>query len=267
VIPEPDLSFLPPVRRAREYRLYDENGNRYLDFYQNNGRAILGHRPAGMSTAVKNEISKGTYSEYPSPEMWKTTRALESFFGRKAVVYRNLESALLTVTEGKYPDDPAASDFSMKRNRAVFWRPFLEIDYWEYDFVFPVLPFPGSWLPQAVIHSNNPVQSFFQDKGDSTVSPILLCLLRHVLLRLRKALRETRFSEEWWSRFEIPPWQRKGPYLFFQDDSAGYKKLFYDFLREGILINPNPNRASVIPGECSDGEFNKFGKLCRAHRS
>jgi hypothetical protein len=54
--------------------------------------------------------------------------------------------------------------------------------------------------------------------------------------------------------------------LFFEDDPVIYKKMFFDFLREGILINPDPRAASIIPGECSDGEFKKFRKLCRSHR-
>jgi hypothetical protein len=205
--------------------------------------------------------------------MRKTAGTLESFFGRKAAVYRNLESALLKLTDGRYPDDPAASEFSLKRNRSVFWRPFLEIDYWKYDFIIPILPFPGSWLPQAVIFKDDALQNSAQkeipgaaEKGYTPVSPVLLCLLRHVLLQLKRVIDENRFSDDWWNRFEIFPWRRKGPYLFFEDDPVIYKKMFFDFLREGILINPDSRAASIIPGECSDGEFKKFRKLCRSHR-
>ena len=40
-----DLAFtIPPIRRARGYRLYDHRGRRYLDLWQNGGHSLLGHR-------------------------------------------------------------------------------------------------------------------------------------------------------------------------------------------------------------------------------
>ena len=48
---------IPPVRRARDYHIYDESGRRYLDFYQDGGRAVLGHRPPNVAKTLKNVLA------------------------------------------------------------------------------------------------------------------------------------------------------------------------------------------------------------------
>jgi glutamate-1-semialdehyde aminotransferase len=53
------LDEIPPIRRARGFRLYDGAGRRYLDLWQADGNAILGHRGAGMVTAVKAALDRG----------------------------------------------------------------------------------------------------------------------------------------------------------------------------------------------------------------
>ena len=63
---EQRLALLPPIRRAREFYLYDYRGRRYLDFWQNGGRAILGHRPNRLNTRLKNALSSGLLAELPS---------------------------------------------------------------------------------------------------------------------------------------------------------------------------------------------------------
>jgi len=59
-------SLLPVIRRARGYRLYGQDGRRYLDLWQGGGRALLGHRPARVTTVLKNVISTGLVTDLPS---------------------------------------------------------------------------------------------------------------------------------------------------------------------------------------------------------
>ena len=56
------------VRRAREYHLYDQNGIRYVDFWQHNGSVLLGHRVSGVNRAVKDQLDRGPL--VPSPNQW-----------------------------------------------------------------------------------------------------------------------------------------------------------------------------------------------------
>gem|GEM_PF-134293 len=75
------LALLPPIRRAREFYLYDHRGRRYLDLAQNGGRAILGHRPNRLSTRLKNVLSSGLLAELPSVYGPRLERAVARLIG------------------------------------------------------------------------------------------------------------------------------------------------------------------------------------------
>ncbi|MFP4441515.1 MAG: hypothetical protein ACLFST_00190 [Spirochaetia bacterium] len=247
------LTMLPGINRAREYYLYDRNGTRYLDFYQNRGRALLGHRPDGVSALLKSEISKGVYSELPSREEEWAARELKRFFGGYVSIFRNIESAMLKCTGGKVPKD-LLTDPGNPGAEAVLWRPFFGTGTETARYVFPVLPFPGAWFPQPVISADSP-----PPPGDA-VSPIQLRLIIKILDLLKNALDREKELSVWWKRFDAPCWKRRGPYLIYRGKNE-YKKMFSCFLENGILLNPR-EEASIIPGKCSEGDLDKFGRLC-----
>ena len=60
------IARLGPIHRAREYRLYDRKGRRYLDLWQSGGRALLGHRPKRTLALVKGVLSQGSNAGLPS---------------------------------------------------------------------------------------------------------------------------------------------------------------------------------------------------------
>ncbi len=79
-----DLSFtIPPIRRARGYRLYDHRGRRYLDLWQNGGHSLLGHRGLHLLSLLKNLMSRGLLAtcrrcraviwRRPCPRAWPAT--------------------------------------------------------------------------------------------------------------------------------------------------------------------------------------------------
>ncbi len=105
-------TFLPEVNRARDCRLYDRKGNRYLDLWRNGGRALLGHRPDRVYKELKNVLQKGIVAEYPSVYTSRLKKALRAlipgsweiriFASRdralsvaKGLLYRNGEGAPL----------------------------------------------------------------------------------------------------------------------------------------------------------------------------
>ncbi len=67
---------VPPMRRARGYRLYDGRGRRYLDLSLDGGIAVLGHRPHRLQQEVKAVISRTGFSPMPSPYPLRLARAL-----------------------------------------------------------------------------------------------------------------------------------------------------------------------------------------------
>lgn len=62
----------------RDWRLYDETGRRYTDFYQYDGAAFLGHRPRGVAQTVAAEIDRGLWSAVPTAWTGRFTQALEA---------------------------------------------------------------------------------------------------------------------------------------------------------------------------------------------
>lgn len=52
-------SIYPPIRRARFAKIYDYQGNKFFDFYLNQGSIILGHHSTPLSKSLKNHLSLG----------------------------------------------------------------------------------------------------------------------------------------------------------------------------------------------------------------
>jgi hypothetical protein len=79
--PSPPRAYLLPpgriARRAREWRLYDETGARYADFWQADGSAFLGHRPRGLGRLVEAEIDRGLWAALPTAWPRRLEKALE----------------------------------------------------------------------------------------------------------------------------------------------------------------------------------------------
>ena len=181
------LSELPEIRRAREYRLYDAAGRRYLDLYQDCGRAVLGHRPDGLSKAVRNTFSRGIAADFPSANERTLVKALSRLLPRTGSfrIYRSTLRAatvLLELGVSLFTDPltdltvrlPAPASVPLRTEppsggtgvdpasvaspggagdpveAAAVWRPFSELPYDRYAALVPVLPFPGSWGPVVV---------------------------------------------------------------------------------------------------------------------
>lgn len=53
-------------KRGKEDRLYDIDGNRYLDFALDGGRLLFGHAPSFLTQAVKNALSGGELDGLPA---------------------------------------------------------------------------------------------------------------------------------------------------------------------------------------------------------
>src|SRR5690606_3022142 len=71
---------LPPIRRARDFRLYSFSGTRFLDLWQNQGRAYWGHTPRGLRNTLKNRISPALFSPLPHPMYRKVLKFVDAVF-------------------------------------------------------------------------------------------------------------------------------------------------------------------------------------------
>ena len=333
-------SRLPLIHRARGYRLYGAEGRRYIDFYQDGGRALLGHRPAGWTRIVKSTGNRGLFASYPSRFAGKARRAALSLFpwAEDAHIFPDFRTALSALSErgtgepaadaesaaggGQAPGGdpatwgaPAIGAVPMFRSADVLTSAYEELrdpmtvpllrpfgPGWEAEngesseaekesadrvrsgawgrWLLPLLPIPGG-IGGAVIlelaggdyeRGTEPGGNRMQGEGD--ISPLSEELMLRAMADLSRFMQET--DAERWRLFDLPGFERRGPYLLFRprahedalieavdpgegssldaSDVREYNNLFKTMLQRGVLLPPNPAVPAIIPGEYSDGE-------------
>ncbi len=256
---------MPAVVRARGYYLYDQQGRRYIDFFQNHGRAILGHRPEGVQRALKSTISRGLVAEYPSIYQGRLekilTRLLPDFPHVRVYPQHGTVSQFL---QSEFGTDAVADPASGTGNadcRVSYWRPFLGDGGAETVLLFPILPFPGSFIPEIVCTSDEDLARKLPPMTPS--SPLLLDLL----IKSAGALLNVYGSEEAVAaRMTQNPLQGcfgepRGPYLLTGLTEAKYREFYSESLAVGVVLPPGPEIPMIFPAEYSDGDVAEFRKV------
>ncbi len=251
---------LSQISRAREFHLYGRDGNRYLDMYLSDGRALLGHRPRGVAREISAALSRGLFAEYPSPYSERLERLLVSAAprlggtGREGRVFLNRERTLaaaaaflgcdlsgLSVVDGARPEPSIvpgrASGPAAATGRVVIFRPFAvdSISFEDGDIVVPIVPFPGEWAPTIAFF---PVGNGFRTAvpESDTVSPALLTALVRAIHNLLQVIT--------WPGVRIDParleplWVANGPYLFAACSEERYRAVFDRFLSRPYSPQP-----------------------------
>jgi len=252
------IARLPSIGRARGYYLYALDGNRWLDCWVEGGRALLGHRPRGVSHRLKNEIDRGLYSPYPNKWLRRLESALTRLFlgYAQARVYQNFEQAMLNLNLKERPIDPL--DLSAGATSSVLWgRPLLP-EHPRAEYLFPILPLPGLSEVQPVLISSGSLSV-----ADShPISPVILGALTRSCTALsywrgrRSSNRRGRMStvisdadETSWPIVSTAVWKRRGPYLSYLGKAEEYAELFEHLFVHKILIAPSHERPSLLfPG-------------------
>ncbi len=252
---------IPLFRRARDYHLYDLGGRRYLDLSQDGGRALLGHRPAGVLRDLKQLLGKGLVAELPSvygrrlekelPKLVQGEWTCRVFASRRSA-FDAASGHLDVPAEDLVLLDPALS--SEIEGPAALFRPFIDADYSACDVLFPVLPFPGSFAPAPVLFR----ASRREPPASDACSPLLLA----GLLGSIRVLLKTAESPDIWSEWKLPGWKRRGRYCVPSAGGRRYEDLFALFLEGGVLLPPDPKHPVILPGAFSDGEKKLVERLC-----
>ncbi len=261
---------MPIIVRARGYRLYDLYGKRYLDLFQNNGRAVLGHRPDGLLKSLKSTVARGLVSEYPSVYDGRLEKIMRLMFPDYDVfrVYRNrdraygaVSQALETMVGSRDIFDPAMEDPDASM-RVSLWRPFLPETGFTPDILLPVLPFPGSFAPEAVCIKTRKLAAAMPPSD--MVSPFLTdALVKTVTQLIRVTRGGGRKSSEFQRLMDVFEWKRRGPYVNTGLDSVAYSELCKKALSEGILLPPGEHLPVILPREFSTGELEGFTHFVR----
>ena len=266
----PPVEGLPPIRRARGYRLYDASGARYLDLFQDGGGAILGHRAGSALAAMKGALSCGLAAGLPSAWEARLAKALVRMFPGFPHVRlfasraRALEAASLYLGARIGQEDlhdPALSPAPPAASRAALWRPFLGPAMPAADVLLPVLPFSVCGAPAPACFRGALPEGF---PGSDVLPGFILAGALRGLAALERP--EGRSGPRAPSRTEIPlagsrGWARAGPYVRPLFAAADYPRRFAEFLRARVLLSPVYPGPSILPGECSPGERELLAEL------
>ena len=241
------MNKLPVVKRARDYYLYDLKGKRYLDMYQDNGRAVLGHRPEKISEVLKNTVSKGLIARYPSVYLSRLIKTLRSFFPDNGNILISSSEERAAKLLG--PDSKPADIVMGRTGKAVLWRPYTDTPIVG-DMLFPLLPVPG--LFDLQIACLNPVR--YGDLPESDIiSPVLAAAVVRILYNLsrNKPENDTVFLR---TIDEGSLFSRDGIYLRPLCSAEKYDNLYREALAKGIVLSPDLKFPSILPGILTDNE-------------
>lgn len=256
------LRAIGPVRRARDYRLYTQNGKRLLDLCQDGGLAILGHRSPRLTLAFKNALERGVTTALPSVYLERLETAVRRLVPEAICirVYRNLDRACAVLSA--WLDRPItlpdiADPVLTARGDTWFWRPFLPSERLlpvvralsgvEGGVVLPVLPSLGESPPQVVLFGKEGAPP------SDLVAPMRLAALVRGVYDLAAAMEPAPLA--------LPGFRHVGPYLVPSTDGEQYRRRFERFLEEGILLSPCASIPSILPAVRSRGEEALLGRV------
>jgi len=246
------LALLPPIRRARLWRLYAESRatglpDRFLDMWMDDGRSILGAKGTGLGTIAKAAIDMGLTRPFPSVREPRLVKALLARYPGYAAVrlYRDEERALLAadaVSPGA--EVPVLRPFAERLKESPAIAPRLAM---------PRLPCPAALAPAALL---------FRDAADAEASdgdmvpPLQLASAHKALCELDVFSKA--YGESLWHRSDRRLslfFERRGPYLYPRVAAEAYEAFFRTALGAGVLVSPDPERPSLLPGDFDDGEL------------
>jgi hypothetical protein len=258
------LRLLPPIRRARLWRLYAEDRTagrpwRFLDFWMDGGRSLLGAKGSGIGTAAKAAIDTGLTRPFPSVREARLQRALMSRYpGYAAVRFFRDESRAIAAAAAILPEGeilpvimPFAEYLAGTSEAASHGLALPRV-------ATPRLPCPAILAPGVLLFENADEARAVEGE---LAPPLALACAHRSLLELDRF--SVNYSETLWKRTDRrlgPYFERRGPYLFPRTGEGrrpaeDYDRLFIAALGAGVLLSPDLELPSIVPGDFDDGEL------------
>ncbi len=238
------LHMIPSIRRSRGFHLYAQSGRRYLDFWQEGGAGILGSRTSSFVRDLKNDLESGTTMRLPSLPMENLKRQLaREYPAHQGVFFPQLAQALHALHELGI----AKADIAERK-------PFLPAQ--DADIILIRPPLPETLRPAILLLRDQALAQRLEQ------GPLAAFQARAALRSLHDlACQESTglvARQRLWKLFDksggLRFFERRGPYLLPRDPDS-YDTSFAFFLQAGVLISPNIDEASIIPGDFHPGEL------------
>jgi hypothetical protein len=247
------LAKLPAIRRARFWRLYAYSGERFLDLWMDGGRSILGAKGKSVGTGIKAAIDKGLTR--PLPSVWESR--LQKDFRNRWPLY---PYALFFRTESGAAR--ALRDLGKTEFRIL--RPFGEyLD--EGDSTKPptialsLLPCPSAFAPGLLLFADENLALEFSGE---LVPAVQLAALATSLGEFDTFAEQ--YTERLWRRFDryiAGVFERRGPYLLPLYPREMHPEYFLACLEAGLLLSPDYDSPSIIPGDFDEGELARLPRI------
>lgn len=234
------------LKRARGHRLYTEANKKILDLSMDYGRAVLGHRPNGLSLALKNSIERGIYASYGS----KFHTRLENYLKGMFPDHPNITflSSIKIIESSKTILDPLVDPANGEYG---YWRPFLKSP--DYNNIILLYPLPGINSVVVMVSKGTP------EFESEDVSPVLVSGILRSMYDYDRAL--LKFKENSYNRFkDLPNSVLIPPYLVSTLNEKSYRELCCKAMDQGVLLN-SKSQINILPNDYSDGEVKKLLKV------
>lgn len=237
------------VKRARNCFLYTKKGERLVDLYQSDSKAILGWGNSKAFTQFKNTINKGLtclfYNEYEK----RIEKAVSDLFcsKRKVYIYKSKQKAIKNALK-------------ISSNDTFFYRPWNKSieDISKKSVIIFVPPFPYEqdiYIVCCLYNIVENIQNLNIDESERLIAPLNVAISRAIYDLIEQL--PLRQEKNWfiYDKIITKYWNREGPYLFPKVKQEDYDDFVLHCLDCKIVISPDYNVPSVIPFGADLGVF------------
>ncbi len=292
---------LPPIRRMRGWRLYAEDGSRFLDLRLLDNRGFLGAKGRFAGTRAKNGIDLGLLKEAPARHSERLRKALGQAFPevREFRFFRNEERALAALARSRgtlydplvrEPDVPAdggesrfpGGNLSDRTGAAAAVQRFFLGDPERVLLeAVPVrlvpLPCPLPFGPAVLAFSDAAAAAGIPEDELPPIMPFAALRawedFQGITVRLSGGRRARSgegapaYAEALWKRVDrrlSPFFRRRGPYLYALCPRTDWEAFRARALAGGCVLGSEWDLPSIVPGEFDDGELKRLAEALKA---
>lgn len=237
------------IKRARGHRLYTHSGEKILDLSMDGGRAVIGHRPNGLSLTLKNSIERGIYTDNGTEFEGRLKKELIKRFPEHPYIYLLEHRVFLE----NYLNESVSDPLLGKKGsiRASVWRPFLKTP--DAEIIDILYPLPGM-NSTCVVVSKTPLELPLHKISPVLLSGILRSLYDYDMV-------EKGFKSEDYDLFRVlNNVHVTPPYMTLDCSDEIYLKLLTKAKESSILLNPE-EKLVILPPDYSKGEIGRVINL------